>query len=78
MGDTHATVAYTGIPALPCLYAYDMTLNTPHFRRRGRGGKTPQNMLTLHSTALTDGECTRLMRLPAAQHVTRDTVTLLH
>ena len=53
------TLAYTGIPALPCLYAYDIALNTPHFRRRGRGGKTPQNMRTLHSTALTDtGECT--------------------
>ena len=58
VGDTHATVAYTGIPALPCLYAYDIALNTPHFRRRGRGGKTPQNMRTLHSTAITDGECT--------------------
>ena len=52
------TLAYTGIPALPCLYAYDIALNTPHFRRRGRRGKTPENMLTLHSTALTDGECT--------------------
>ena len=58
VGDNHATVAYTGIPALPCLYAYDIALNPPHFRRRGLGGKTPQSMRTLHSTALTDGECT--------------------
>ena len=55
VGDNHATVAYQH---QPFLYAYDIALNPPHFRRRGRGGKTPQNMRTLHSTALTDGECT--------------------